>query len=620
MSKAIADLFADALKAYERGDLQLADSLAGSVVEAEPEHVEGLVLVGLVCARTKRKAEAISALQRALELDPSSFEAHVALSTLLFSEGRLDEATHHGEAAIEIMPSEVDPYRNLSANLIKHRRHEQAARVLVRALALVPDDPSLNQDLAAVLSDLGQFAEARKIWQHVLSLQPGLLAGWLKLGGINLAASDFESAVVCGKRAVDLAPNSADARILLGLSLAERGRPQEAESHLRVAAKLQPQEYIAHSALGLSMQEQGRFDEARVHLERSVRLNKTNGQAYYALARGRRITEADSQFLSVVEKAIADPASSVLDRSYMHYTLAKAWEDLGHYEEAMKAYDAATELAAQFWFGDRAPSFDWYRSMIDGTIKTFTAEKLDHLAKRGISSEKPLIVVRMIRSGTTLVEQILSSHPQVTGGGELTFWHERAAEVFDPLSCRVHEDGLARVGAEYLKLLEGIDPDAARVTDKLPHNYVMLGLILAAFPNARVIHVSRNPLDNCLSIYTTAYNRAPEFTLRRASIVFSYREYQRMMEHWRKVLPQDRLLEVTYEDLIADREENTRRMVEFAGLTWDEACLHHEQNTRNVNTPSVWQVRQPIYSTSVERWRRFEPWLGEFGALLQKDA
>jgi tetratricopeptide (TPR) repeat protein len=482
--------------------------------------------------------------------------------------------------------------------------------VLVRALAIAPEDLSLNQDLAAVLSDLGQIAEARKIWQHVLDRNPRLLAGWLKLGGINLAASDFESAIVCGKRAIELDPNSADARILLGLSLAERGRPQEAESHLRIAAKLQPQEHIAHSALGLSMQEQGRFDEARVHLERAVRLCRTNGQAYYSLVRGRRISENDQRLIQTIESALEEPGTTPLDRSYMHYSLGKAREDLGQYEEAMRHYDAATELATEFWYGDRAPSFDWYRSMIDGTINTFTAEKLAELRENGLSSEKPLLVVGMIRSGTTLVEQIISSHPQVAGGGELTFWHEKAAEVFDPLSCRVHQAGLTRVAGEYLKLLEGIDAKASRVTDKLPHNYVMLGLVMAAFPNARIIHVSRNPLDNCLSIYTTAYNRPPEFTLRRESIVFSYREYQRMMDHWRKVLPTDRLLEVSYEDLIENREQNTRMMVEFAGLPWDDACLHHEQNTRNVNTPSVWQVRQPIYKTSVERWRRFEPWIG----------
>ena len=228
------------------------------------------------------------------------------------------------------------------------------------------------------------------------------------------------------------------------------------------------------------------------------------------------------------------------------------------------------------------------------------------------------------------MEQILSSRPEVVAGGELTFWADRVKEWWIPSGetgrdsgerrsvgfGKVEEGALARAAEDYLALLRRIGPEAMRVTDKAPLNFELLGLLRLALPDARIIHCRRRPIDTCLSIYLTNFWAGIDYSWNRGDLVFFYRQYERLMDHWRRVLPADRFTEVDYERLVDDREAETRRLVAFTGLEWDDACLAPESNRRVVRTASVWQARQPVYKTSVDRWRRYEPWLGELRELL----
>ena len=223
----------------------------------------------------------------------------------------------------------------------------------------------------------------------------------------------------------------------------------------------------------------------------------------------------------------------------------------------------------------------------------------------------------MLRSGTSLTEQILSSHPEVGGAGEQLFWSRnwertlRADGSFDLAAAR----GL---GQEYLDHLHSLAPGAAAVTDKMPGNYMFLGLIHQALPDARIVHVRRSPIDTCVSIWATPNHMPQEGGNHKGNTVYVYRQYQRLMDHWRKVLPSERFFELDYERLVEDPEPVIRALLEFCGLEWNEACLRPQENKRAVVTPSAWQVRQPFYRTSVERWRKFEPWLGEFAELMER--
>jgi hypothetical protein len=304
------------------------------------------------------------------------------------------------------------------------------------------------------------------------------------------------------------------------------------------------------------------------------------------------------------------------ERMVLHFVLGKAHDDLGEHAEAMRHFDAGNSIRARSLRSDRAE----FEASLDRQIKRFTPELFGQLAGFGTEDETPLLIVGMPRSGTTLVEQIVSSHPAVTAGDELSFWASHGTGLECAEGPGFTPDAARALTTAYLTLLRKIGPSATRVTDKLPFNYLRLGLIRVLLPNARIIHCRRHPIDTCLSIYSTLFKPRMDFISSKADLAFSYRQYARLMDHWRTVLPPDRFLEVEYERLIADRGTETRRLIAFAGLDWDEACLKPERNERVVMTASAWQARQPVYSTSVGRWRNYEPWLGELRELVAEAA
>jgi hypothetical protein len=286
----------------------------------------------------------------------------------------------------------------------------------------------------------------------------------------------------------------------------------------------------------------------------------------------------------------------------------------------MRHFDQANAICAKrLRLSGRVIDRRRHAANVDRLIATFTPEFFARHATLGTASDLPILVIGMIRSGTTLTEQSMSSHAAIGAAGELRFWGERGVLVGDVVAGLLDQPSAQRLAEDYCSLLRCMAPEALRVTDKMPTNFLLLGLIHLIFPRARIIHCRRNPVDTCLSIYTTPYSNLPDFAHERSNIVFYYREYLRLMAHWRNVLSADCMLDVDYEELIADREAVSRRIMAFCGLRWDDACLQHESNERTIRTPSQWQARQPIYRSSVARWRRYEPWLGEFGALIAAD-
>jgi hypothetical protein len=288
---------------------------------------------------------------------------------------------------------------------------------------------------------------------------------------------------------------------------------------------------------------------------------------------------------------------------------------------AMKHFDAADDARRTAGAFDSAA----FSNEVERLIEHCTPEWIARAGELGSSDATPVLIVGMPRSGTTLVEQIVSMHPEVGAGGELNFWNERGAEwhggsgkPFVAAEDRISEF-LAKAAADYLRALRAIAPTAARVTDKMPFNFLWAGLIHLAFPRAIIIHCRRAAVDTALSIHQTHFHPVLAFPTGGPELVSYFRSYERLVEHWRRVLPGDRFIEVDYEDLTGAPEPVIRRIIAACGLPWDDACLRPESNPRAVKTPSKWQTRQPIYRTSVERWRRYEPWLGPLRALVDDD-
>ncbi|HWA80523.1 MAG TPA: sulfotransferase, partial [Acetobacteraceae bacterium] len=339
----------------------------------------------------------------------------------------------------------------------------------------------------------------------------------------------------------------------------------------------------------------------------------TDVLAFYNLTSARKFVAADRPLVIRMAELAEAKGLSENFKELLHFALGKAYDDFGEYASAMRHFDAANACAAGDLRFDR-PAFS---ARIDQIIAHFPSQPPGPPSETNAEHPSPVLIVGMPRSGTTLLEQIISSHPDVAAGGELGFWEQRGLAWEAALAGGIAPPDPAALASDYRAILRAISPDAFFVTDKMPTNFLWLGLIGASFPEARIIHARRHPLDTCLSIYTKRFVSS-FYSRDRASLVFYYRQYQRLMAHWRAILPPNQFLEIDYEALVTDREAQTRRLIAFLGLRWDDSCLNPERNDRLVNTASVWQVRQPVYTNSVERWRRYEPWLGALRELLDE--
>jgi tetratricopeptide (TPR) repeat protein len=551
-------------------------------------------------------AELLDQSGKGYPIAPESGSASIPTARRLREAGRFDEAIAALQTGLQEAPHDPVIFNELGALCLQTERPDSAVDCFERAVGLNPRFAVAHYNLAAALEHLGRGPDATAALRRAIALKPDLGPAYSRLGTLLQAQGEEDEAKACFRKASEFSSNPAEHDLEEAKLLLAEGQPRAAKPLLRNVVALDPGNSLAHAILGDLLGQEGHFDEARAMLQTATELDPDRIGAWHNLTLLTKVCEADRPLVETLEEMLARPGRSDLDRAMLHFSLGKAYDDLGEPEPAMQHFDQANTIERARLRFDRGALSE----AVDRTIETFTPEMMARAASPPANNETPLLIVGMPRSGTTLVEQILSSHPAVAAGGELTFWtDERAtAAATDPGAA-------SRLGADYLALLRRIGPDAARVTDKNPFNFLHLGAIELALPGARAIHCRRDPIDTCLSIYFTRFTTPHAFAYDRSDLVFYYRQYERLMAHWRSLAPSDRMLEIDYEALIADREAMTRRMIRFCGLPWDESCLAPEANPRLVTTASVWQARQPVYRTSIERWRRYEPWLGELRQL-----
>ncbi|MFZ4507689.1 MAG: sulfotransferase [Fimbriimonas sp.] len=600
--------------AFKAGDFPECLRLCQQVLATNPKSLPALVMSGMVAVRTDSPHAALQPLREAIQIDPMCFEALLWLGIALRKSGDLAEAVTIFRRSTRIWPDHAGAHANLGLTYLDLHQGAKAVASLERAMSLNPKDPTLYHNLGVAYQQTGEGDRAERFFERAIELQPDLMVSLISLGLIYLEHSKRTEAIAAFRRAHAIAPDSARGNIQLARALREEGDLDGSLAALHRALELEPDSVDALEGVSNLQQQMGLFDEAIASLNRAIELDPKRSRLYFNRISCRRATEDDRPTLVHMEHMLAEGSLDWPDRRYLHYGLAKAYNDLKETEPAMDHYVEANRAMREL-LGNKPFEREIHTREFDKKIETFTPEFFRRYESVGNPSEVPVLIIGMIRSGTSLVEQILSAHPEVGGGGELPYWFQHAYEVMSVHGELASASVIRRVQADYLALLRDISPETPRVTDKMPHNYMFLGHIHAAFPNAKFVHCRRNPVDNCLSIYMTPYQAPLDFAHDRANIAFVYREYLRLMEHWRKVIPADRLIEVDYETLVENPEATTRNMIEFLGLDWDEACLRPEDNTRVVKTPSMWQVRQPVYNTSVERWRKYEKWIPEFTKL-----
>jgi tetratricopeptide (TPR) repeat protein len=611
------------------------------VLELQPDDTESIIDTANAMRALGQARESLALYQRALELDPRSAEAHNNLGNALLQLGSIEEAVQSYRRALAIKPEDADIHCNLGNAQRQLGRFDEALISSRRALVLDPQHAVAHNNLGLVLAGLKRRTEAVASYREALRLNPGYVEALGNLGRVLDELGEPREAMTVFARAIELDPGRAETHCSLGNLLFENRRYQDAaDSYLR-ALELEPRNALAHSGLGgarrmlgqsadaeLSCRaalasdpncvaalsvlgelhaDRGQFLEAEELFQRVIAIEPGFPFAYYSIATNRKMTRNETGWLAGTQALLTKPLPLRHEIS-LRYALGKFYDDTEQYDDAFGNFRRANELTKRYGVPYDRYSFS---ARIDRIIQSFDAASIRKLQSRGDSSERPVFIIGMPRSGTTLSEQILASHPAVFGAGELDYWH-KALSAYEAagVGSEAAADLIPGTARGYLERLSNLSSNAERVVDKLPMNFLRAGLIHAAFPRARIIHLQRHPIDTCLSIYFHYLSQLHPYANDFDNMAHYYREYLRITDHWRSVLPASAYLEVPYEALIADQEQWSRRMVEFLGLPWDPKCLDFHQTDRTVITLSKWQVRQKIHSASAGRWRNYEKYVG----------
>jgi tetratricopeptide (TPR) repeat protein len=575
------------------------------------------LILGSFAARLGRIAEAERLLRRAALADPFCYDAVRWLTTLLIGRNGGQEAIDFGQEAVRLKPDEAESHVILGLAAIGGGDSTLAISSFQRAVKLNPQMAGAYHNLGIAFEREASIDEAIEAFKRAIELSPNVAETHLHLGRSFLLKNQGDEALACAERVLEINPNLRNGKRLKADASFIAVLGDNGEEHIRRAIQSSPNSGFPYALLGSRLQEQGNFSEADESISRSIELEPNQGLAYYLFAHNRKIRDEDRPLLTTMERICEQEDILNLERRYIHFALGKAYDDLGSYDRAIHHLDLANGESDTNDHDEIAFDSARHASRVHRFIDLFSSEFLERFQGAGIGDDDPIFIFGMPRSGTTLLEQIISRHSKVGAAGEQSFWRDSGRRIVSLNKGLLDADELRKASHRYIELLHSIAPGMAHVTDKFPGNYIYLGMLHLAFPNAHFIHARRNPVDTCLSIYMRPFFTVQEMGRSRQRIVETYRLYLESMKHWRSILPSGRFLEVDYEQLVTNTEETTRRVINHCGLNWEDACLRPQEGNRRVLTFSKWQVRQPVYTTSVERWRNYEPWLGVFRQLME---
>jgi tetratricopeptide (TPR) repeat protein len=617
----MAQRLAGAIQAQAAGRLDEAHRLVQSVLNEAPDEPHSLRMLGLLLHQMGRHHDAIEPLRRSLAALGPHPAIHSNLGAVCLAAGLLDDAVAHCREAIRLQPALAVAHFNLGAALRRQDRLEEAEAAFRDAVRLNPRDIEAQCNLGVVCHQLGKLSESLARLREAVRLAPSHAQAHHDFGAVLLASGQGDLAVQHLREAIRLAPAFVEAHINLGLGLRQLNRVDAAVGCFHDALRLNPACVTARNHLANAWQAIGKIELAVAEFQEALRIEPGNAFALAALsnlaAAGHyQLTDVD---IHAAEQRAVQEQLPLEDRHQLHFALAIELDRSGDYARAFEHYREgnalrkALERRRGVFFDPQA-----HDEFVDRIIATYTPAFFERVRSFGIDTQLPVFVVGMMRSGTTLAEQILASHPMVHGGGELALMetlinslpHRLSVAAGYPEVLAVLDAATARsVALDYVRSIRERGGAAERVVDKLPANFLNLGLIATLFPQARIIHCRRDPLDTCLSCYFQNFGGPVPHALDLEHLGRYYRAYERLMAHWARVLPVP-VFELPYEELTAEPEMVSRRLIAFCGLAWDQQCLRFHQIERLVRTASLLQVRRPIYRSSVGRWRNYAAFLG----------
>ncbi|MGI9264888.1 MAG: sulfotransferase [Gammaproteobacteria bacterium] len=610
---------------WQRG--QLDDALADcrSVLAEAPEEVQALHLLGQIHARQGDLVAAAEVLRQASTLAPDRADLHKQAGEMLGATGQVAEAEALFRKALALNPNMHAVRYNLSLSVLADGRTEEAAGLLARVVGERGDWSPAWLQYGGVLNALGRYSEAETALRKHLELSEDSAAGWTWLGASCQFQGRFEDAETCYRRAISCDPRSPDAHANLGKLLQAQGKPDAAGDCFGIALENVPGHPQALSGMATWLDNRGRYQDALDLLDN----NDVSGHSIETVAIRARLLgrlERPEAAQSVLETALAMPSLPREAQVQLRFSLARVLDQAGEYERAVLLADEANKLRLESFPVDTAENdLAALESAVDELECRFDKNAMGSLPRSASERDTPVFVVGMPRSGKSLTEQVLCSHPAVQGAGELTDIPDLSSEFGRQLggwpagATRLTADLLGQASQAHLAKLGKIGADALRVTDTMPFNYLHLGLIELLFPNARVVHCVRHPLDLALRCYLKNFaGRSLAFTFSLETIARYIQQYQRMMSHWCSVSSLA-IYESRYERLVCDPVTETRRLVDFLALPWDDSCLRFYEAgvaTSASDTP----IRRPLSQDEVGGWRHYEDRLGVYASRLDAAA
>lgn len=635
---ALQEALGDAVTRYREGADALTNLPRSSALQ--PSNPDALVDAADAQRALGRSREAVTLYQEALHLDPTRRDAHNNLGNAFLDLGEVAEAMRCYRQALRLRPDDAQVLCNLGNALRQLAQFEEAMACSRRAIDLSPRLSMAHNNLGLLLLARGKRAAAIRSYQEALRHSPTYIEALSNLGNALREEGQRRDALTAHQQALQLDPRRPDSHSNLGYTLLDCRQVEGAAASFRAALGLNPDQVAAHLGLAIAQRAQGLASEAQIScqtalelapqrpdallllgelyadrgqfvqaqglFERALVADQRYAPAYSSIAVNRRMTRDDTVWLQGAQTLAAQQLP--LDHEIqLQHALGKYCDDIGEYDQAFAHHRAANELTKRYGRDYDAAGFT---ALIERVMKWYGAAAVRSKVCGASDSERPVFIIGMPRSGTSLAEQILASHPSVFGAGEVKFWDRTFTQLEQALQDQHFHQCLGRTAEEYSTRVGARAGTALRIVDKLPANFLYVGLICSVFPRARFIHMQRHPLDTCVSVYFQNFFNVGPYANDLTDLAHYYGEYRRMMAYWRGVLSPRALLEVPYEALVADPEGWTRRMLEFVGLPWDAKCLDPHRTERVVMTASKWQVRQKITTASVGRWRNYASHIG----------
>ncbi|MFT5350809.1 MAG: tetratricopeptide (TPR) repeat protein, partial [Gammaproteobacteria bacterium] len=604
---------------FKSNQLDEAERYLRRTVALAPTFAKPHEDLGLLLFQKANYEEAVTVLQKAVNLDPSLDAAFFTLGKALGNLGRGKEADEAYEKSFEL-----SPHRKLMAQgLALHRegKFKEAERVYRK---LLDDDPG-NVDVLRLLGLVvfigNREYEAEKYLRKALSLAPDFVDALIDLGNVYKESHRLEEAVECFKKATELNPGAVKAHFLLGSTLAPSSLTFDAIEAYRKALEVKPNHTGAHLGLGHVLKTVGELDGAIDAYRKCIELNPNHGEAYWSLS-NLKTYKFSSADIEEMQRCVKDPELDDQSKVSFFFTLAKSFEDKDDYDKAWRYYEEGNAIRRISENYDPVLT----ETLHDRLIEVYNRELFEKNAGPGLKDASAIFILGLPRSGSTLQEQILASHSLVEGTSELPYLsrvatslnRNRADGVNYPEAVKeLSESHFSALGNDYLHYAKMHRSDSTPYfIDKMPNNFSLIGFLDLILPNAKIIDARRHPLDACLSCYRQLFAKGQAFTYDLVEIGEYYLEYQRMMDHWHDVLP-GRILTVQYEELVTDFENQVRRILEYCNLPWEDNCLTFYETQRPVRTPSSEQVRQPIYTNSINHSQKYAKHLGELIEVLE---